>query len=48
MLCAKALSAILVPDSTRIRSLMARGLWSPIARANSQLIPRVRYEAALT
>ena len=48
MLCAKALSAILVPDSTRIRSPMARELWSPIARENSQLIPRVRYKAALS
>ncbi len=48
MLCAKALSAILVPDSTRIRSPMARELWSPIARANSQLFPWVRYEPALS
>lgn len=48
MLCAKALSAIPVPDSTRIRSLMARDLWSPIARANSQLFPRLRDEPALS
>src|SRR5258708_21988311 len=48
MLCASALVAIPVPDSTRIRSLMARQLWSPIARENSQVIPWVRYEPALS
>ena len=46
MLHANALAAIPVPDSTRIRSLMARGLWSPIARQNSQVAPRVRREPA--
>jgi hypothetical protein len=48
MLCAKALIAIPVPDSTRMRSPMTRELWSPIARENSQLIPHARYEAALS
>lgn len=35
-----------VPDSTRIGSLMARELWSPIAREDSQLFPRCGCEAA--
>ena len=32
--------AILVPDSTTIRSPMARQFASPIARGESQLVPR--------
>jgi hypothetical protein len=48
MLYAKPLMAIPVPDSTRIRSLMARELRSPIAREDSQLFPWVRYEPALS
>src|SRR6516164_6137127 len=48
MLCDRVLTAIPVPDSTRIRSLMARVLRSPIARENSQVVPRVRHEPALS
>jgi len=37
---------ILVPDSTWTRLPMARGLRSPMARANSQLIPNTGVEIA--
>src|SRR5712664_3528598 len=46
MLSARTLTPILVPDSTRIRSPIARELRSPIARHDSQLIPGCSCEAA--
>src|ERR1700682_3857409 len=46
MLSARTLSPILVPDSTRIRSPIARELRSLIARDDSQLFPRCSCEAS--